>query len=1523
MEKQKPWQLWLIIAVFAVVLYSILPTIFWYSKPLKQEIDQKRAEAVAVEAVERVNALESESIAWIRSFNRLLGISAKSVEIDQKSPRFIHVTFDKENDAQLFKRFLPRAGNAIPFVPAQLREKPDGSQGIPEENGLYTVSVERNIGIHLNPDQVDRLFTFSQKLTEERTVTPFYRDLIYSRVTEIAEGIVGPSMQAARVSVLVDNPKEERLDEVALTLANEINNVTSIFGADSPVAKRYYASFSQIGEKNKRTMVSGLRQRFEAQKERLESRLSKMEVEAKAQEEKDQLVDISLAQTQGLVKRQIRSLTDALATLKEQKAAFASGRDPLDKEDFLSRLRKSEATIDKKDSIQSVDLSGYHPFISTLEIDWTDDIVKLKIYPDVETILNPNNTAEAAALARENVSRLLINNIAMISRLSDEQIQPDGNDFVLNLNKLTNSSSILALDLGKIAEKEAEQIDDAIQRVWTPSHKELQTSVFPVRSFAQYRGESPEAQNLGLVIYAPAAEKEEPLSGFNTGSIYVIVKGYERLISKYQDNPESKPSQTLLSDLTALKQLLMQYGFLQVPANTSRFGKEFQGDLVFTYDNYYDDLVAATRENFSVKGDKKYAVLEFTDVEQRILAKNKIEDRMQEDIVKWQENYNSAQVNLDPAARYTVPVPTTNPYWSNLKLSARKYFRGDDRKILKWGLDLSGGKTVRIGLRDQDGRPVTNPDDLNQAVNELYTRVNKMGVSERTIRTENDTIILDFPGSQAFSANELIKASAMYFHIVNEKFGRNNRDLFPVVNQFLQEVWDEAVVTNRKDPESINEIAWRHLGGDPENPESLMPRSENAQILIENGLRLANPYEDKRTATFNDSLSMVAMYRGSGPSEWQGQYHPLVLVFNNYALEGSSLSNVTTGLDPKDGYILNFEVKSSYDKAGSGSPQTDLYSWTSQFAEDRIAGTPKGEFSPNGWRMAVILNGKIVSDPGLRAALSSSGRISGRFTPREINQLAADLKAGSLSYTPKILSEQNVSPELGKEERNKGVFASLISLILVIGVMTAVYRFAGIIASCAVLLNLLIMWGVFQSIGYALTLPGIAGVVLTIGMAVDANVLVFERIREEFAISHRLASAIAAGYRKAFSAIIDSNLTTLMAAVILIQFDSGPIKGFAVVLIIGLLSSMFTALFLTRFFFAGWVENPKHKELKMMRLFHDTKVNFLKWTKPAFVISALVIIAGTYFLIEERGTLFGMDFTGGYSLTVDFAEKSDVNYRQEASNALIAAGATQGDIEVRELSRPNQLRIQLGTSMEEPGHPFAGMPIENPPKSTTYDFEQNPRIEWVVDALAKGGLEIQEGQLANLDKNWSTMSGQLSDAMRNNAMIALTVALIGILLYITFRFEFKYAISAVVALAHDVWITLGIVALFHMLGFPVEINLQAIGAIMTIIGYSLNDTIIVFDRIREDVRVYRKLSFPEVINHALNVTLNRTLMTSGTTILVLLSLVLFGGPSIFGFSLIMTIGVLVGTVSSLFIASPVMLWFHNMIRKREGLKIES
>lgn len=1483
MDKQKPWQLYLIIAVIALTIYNILPTIFYYTKPLKETISADRAKAVSEEIVARVDSLEEDSISWLESFNQLLHIKAEKIALDPTDPRLIRLDFKTPNEAALFSRFLPEAGALIPFVPSQLRLVPRSDDDSPT-----TVLVSRGIGTKISESDRGKLFVYTSRQADNGEITPFYRALVNDRAVHMALALGSQTEQAEQLRQLLESAGGEDSNELVLSLAKEINEIEKSFGSGNAIATRIYSTFLQnSGEKSKAAIAKFI-SLAEAQKKDTSSESDK------------------------------KALESALAFVKKNQKLFESARPQLNEKEIQQQLNGQPT---QELTQQKIDLKGTNPFVQAVAINWSLDKLELILYPDVEAIREAEGKSEKA----DRLNQYMINAIALASHASDETITPEQSSFTVELNTLPNAGSFLALNLGALAEKQAEQVLGELSHRWAPKHPDLTRENYPVRSYEAYQKETSENQKLGLVIYAPAAEQGEPLPGFRNGSVYIIAKGLDTIIQRAKNNENSPETAVLSQDFQSLSRFLQQNGFIGYTGSSFAVSPDFAKDYIFELDDYYSPLLKATREEFQVKGSKKFAVLDFSNVEQRILARNKIDDRIQEDLVKWKEEYASTQADPNPARKYTVPSPTKNVYWENFKLSFKKYFAGDERKVLKWGLDLSGGKTVRVGLRDQNNRPVTNPTDLNQAVNELYKRINNMGVSERTIRIENSNIVLDFPGSQELSASELLKASSMTFHIVNEKFGSQNPDLAAAVNQFLQGVWNEAVVTNRKDDESINEIAWEHLGGQVVNGQSARPRSEVAQLLYDQGLRLADPNNKNASTAFDDTLSMVGALRGDSPREWH-QTHPLMILFHNYALEGSSLEGIHAGIDPKSGNVLTFAVKRSYEGGRGGSPRDDLYAWTSQFAEDRVVGTPKEAYSGGrGWRMAVILNGSIINSPSLSAALRDGGTISGRFSQREVNELVTDLSAGSLSYTPKILSEQNVSPELGIEERTNGIIASVVALSLVVIAMVGYYKFAGLVASCAVLLNILIMWGVLQNMGAALTLPGIAGIVLTIGMAVDANVLVFERIREEFKISGRIASAIQAGYRKAFSAIVDSNITTIIAALILIQFDSGPIKGFAVTLIIGIVSSMFTALFLTRYFFAGWVQNPKNKVLEMAQFFEQTNFDFLAQARKAILISLGVIIFGLGLFATQVKGMFGMDFTGGYSLIVNLQESPNgqnqsTNYRLEAADALLAAGATSNDFQIRELSKPNQLRIQLATGMEEKGHPFFGLPDSMNDEQYLLPYQSNPKIVWLVNALQSKGLKIQESELAGLDKNWTVISGQFSDTMRNNAALGLGLALLSILIYITFRFEFKYAIAAVIGLAHDILITLGILAFLHWIGLPVQIDLQVVGALMTIIGYSLNDTIIIFDRVREDAKILRKLSFAEVVNHALNVTLSRTVMTSGTTVLVLLALVLLGGKSIFDFSLVMTIGVFVGTLSSLFVVAPVLLFFHNKeIEQEEGL----
>jgi len=1513
MEKRKRWQHLLILGVLFLTVYNILPTVFFYSKQLKNPVTKEDSTKISSEIMQRVNRLEDEATSWLGSFCKSLHLKPQAIILDSETPQHVSITFKNTEEATAFRKALPRAGSLISFVPSQLSLYDTG------DITSKTVVLQRKIPLHFTAAQEESFFQFSEKYTENSSPTPLYRALVFDRAMQLGMAIGGTSENASLVqAALAKEGSPEKID-LTLRIAQNILSHVKVFGESGEATKRYFASFSQIDTPKKDAFIQDFIQTLTQTKDQLKLERISLQSQAQSLQAKGDFLETAKQQRLEQLSSQEKNLEEAEELVKKHKLKFAAGKSPWTYESLSSKLEMNFASMQEKDSkLQTLKFEDRNPFIQAFTIDWSSQTLELNLFSDLAS-LKERMEAQGKLYLKEQIDQSIYNEIAYDSRLSGENIKPQGSHYLVKLNQLEGSQSFLTMRLSSIASARCDEVYQSLNQHWNPKHPDLKTESFPVWDYATYQQLPPHERKLGLLVYAPACQAETPKHGLHNNSIYVIAKGLDKIFQKVQASPNSEDSKQFFKDFNSLKVLLQQNGMFGYPGSTLATG-DLDGHFVFEAEDFYLPVISATREDFTVKGTKRFATLEFTNKEQRLLTQNKIDNRIHEDLLKWRDDYHGAKLGISGVNAFDIPKPTKSAFWSNIQLSCKKYFRGDDRKILHWGLDLSGGKTVQIELRDLNNRQVIGDEEINQGINELYERVNKMGVSEVSIRREGNLITLDFPGSQELSASELIKASTMYFHIVNEKFNESNSSLAEASNQFLQDVWNEAVVTGCKTAEEVNQIAWRHMHGDSFDSDVLQPRSQSARTLYENGLRLSSPQDHTNGNLFNDAVSMIAIQRGEDFTQWRGKTHPLTLVFRNFAVEGANLKNVQAGYDPNKGNFLNFEIKNKETlKTGEKiHPREDLFSWTSQFSKDKIAGTPNASYSSGeGWRMAVLLNGTIITSPTLNYPIREGGVIEGSFTQRETSQLEADLKAGSLSFSPRILSEKNVSPELGAKERNFGVLATMIALVLVVACMIAYYRFGGLIASIAVIVNLLIMWATLQNIGATLTLATIAGGILTLGMAVDANVLVFERIREEFAITGRIASAVHAGYRKAFSAIVDSNVTTIIAALILLQFDSGPIKGFAITLIIGIASSMFTALFMTRFFFTWWVGNPKHTKLSMSKLIKASKFNFMKFGKLALVLSSVIVLAGGYLFFQQRNTIMGMDFTGGYSLNLEMQAKADTDYRDSVEKALIAAGAQPQDFQVRQLSPETQIRLFLGKGMQQASKPFFNMPLENSLSEFTYDYENNPRISWVVDSLQKNGALLSVDSLQTLDQNWNEISGQLSDSMRTSALTGLALAILCILVYITIRFEFKYAISATLCLAHDIGITLAVLAILSYFGLPIQIDLNTVAALMTIVGYSLNDTIIVFDRIREDIRLMRKSSFIEIMNHALNVTLSRTVMTSCTTMLVLLPLILLGGSTIFAFSLVMVIGVVFGTLSSLFIAAPMLNFFHARAAAKE------
>jgi SecD/SecF fusion protein len=518
-----------------------------------------------------------------------------------------------------------------------------------------------------------------------------------------------------------------------------------------------------------------------------------------------------------------------------------------------------------------------------------------------------------------------------------------------------------------------------------------------------------------------------------------------------------------------------------------------------------------------------------------------------------------------------------------------------------------------------------------------------------------------------------------------------------------------------------------------------------------------------------------------------------------------------------------------------------------------------------GRQMAVVLDGEVYSAPVIRTAIYGSCEISGgNMSITEAEELASVLK-NPLENPVAIVDERGVDPSLGASSVRSGFTAGWISIVAVALFVLLYYRWLGLVAVFGLMVNILILLGLLAQFGFTLTLPGLAGLILTIGIGVDANVLVFERIREEMNRHRSGIETVTSGFQHAFSSILDANVTTVIAAAILFWYGSGPVQGFATVLCLGIFSSMFAALVVSRTG-AEWLADKGGKaKLHMFRLFEEAKFNFLGWRRPAYVFSLLMLGAGIAAVAVRGVNALGVDFTGGDLVTLSFQEKiDDGRVRSSLGNLAEVAQYQRSPVGQDEIL---SLRTAFGN-----GEPAVAKLQQDFPSA--------------------GFTQIQLDKVAPI----------VGEELKKNALIALILGVVGVFLYVAWRFEPTFAIGAIVALIHDVLISLG---LFVLLGR--ELSLPMVGAILAVAGYSINDTIVIFDRIRETFRGGLHGNKAEAMNLAINQTLSRTLMTSATTFLAVLVLFLFGGRVINDFALILLIGIVVGTYSSIFIASPIAL----------------
>ena len=552
--------------------------------------------------------------------------------------------------------------------------------------------------------------------------------------------------------------------------------------------------------------------------------------------------------------------------------------------------------------------------------------------------------------------------------------------------------------------------------------------------------------------------------------------------------------------------------------------------------------------------------------------------------------------------------------------------------------------------------------------------------------------------------------------------------------------------------------------------------------------------------------------------------------------------------------------------------------------------------------IAIVLDNIVYSAPGVSSGAISGGRseITGSFTLNEAIDLANVLRAGKLPASAEIIQSEIVGPSLGKEAIEAGINSFVIALIFVLLWMIFYYGSSGIYADIALVLNILLIFGILAGLGAVLTLPGIAGVVLTIGISVDANVLIFERIREELGKGKGIRKAIADGFNNALSSILDANITTGLTALILFIFGTGPIKGFATTLLIGIGTSLFTAIFITRILVDS--RNEKGKEVSFSTkatkgLFSNIKISFLQRRKVAYIVSSILILISLASL-SFQGLNQGVDFVGGRSYTVRFDKPvSPTEIGGILSNEF-------GSAEAKTFGEDNQLKITTKYKVD-----VEGIAVDEEIQNKLFDALQSYLPEGTTyQNFVNGSSEKQIGIMSSIK-----VGPTIADDIKKNSFLAVIGSLIVVFLYILLRFQkWQFSLGAVAAVFHDVLIVLGIFSVtYTFMPFSMEINQAFIAAILTVIGYSLNDTVVVFDRIREYIGEHTKWEFDITVNAALNSTLSRTLNTSLTTLIVLLSIFIFGGESIRGFMFALIIGVIVGTYSSVFIATPVMYDTQN------------
>lgn len=831
--------------------------------------------------------------------------------------------------------------------------------------------------------------------------------------------------------------------------------------------------------------------------------------------------------------------------------------------------------------------------------------------------------------------------------------------------------------------------------------------------------------------------------------------------------------------------------------------------------------------------------------------------------------------------------------------------------------DIFANKTlsdeITFDMENDEVKPIIRrrvDESVTSAFEVLRKRIDKFGVTQPNIQRLGDSgrILVELPGAKDIDrVKGLLQSTAEleFWHVYNSNEFQN---FFVQANNLLKELVAEEQEEVEVDTTGVEEDEIDALLASAEDTvETATQNNPLFDLMVQpnfSGGAILATFEVADTAKVNEYLNMSRV-RSLLPSDkrytkfaWgiaEGENEEYISL---YALQGNRQNE-----PPLGGGVITDAVQ-TYDQVGRIAVSMQMDGRGARIWEEMT-----GVAASNRTSIAIVLDEIVYSAPGVSSGPISGGRseITGDFSIAEGQDLANVLRAGKLPASADIIQSEVVGPSLGQEAIDSGIMSFAIALILVLLWMIFYYGKAGLFADVALVVNILFIFGILAGLGAVLTLPGIAGIVLTIGISVDANVLIFERIREELAKGKSQVDSIKDGFNNALSSILDANITTGLTALILFIVGTGPIKGFATTLLIGIATSLFTAIFITRLFIDGYGKNGKSLDFATgvtKGLFSNININFLGKRKLAYIISGafIVISLGSLF---TQGLNPGVDFVGGRSYTVRFEQSVNPTEIQSQLTPVF------GSAEVKTFGADNQVKITTKYKVEEEG--------------TEVDEEIQEMLFSSLEDFLPAGATYSEFSIGTDEgREYGIMQSlkvgpSIADDIKQSSIWAVLGSLMVIFLYILLRFRrWQFSVGAVAAVTHDVLIVLGIFSLtYQFMPFNMEIDQAFIAAILTVVGYSLNDTVVIYDRIREFFNEHPTWSSRDAINGAINSTISRTINTSLTTLVVLLAIFLFGGESIRGFMFALIVGVLVGTYSSIFVATPVTF---DTLNKREARK---